>query len=90
VRAGAALSMSRLYAGTLKPQAEATLQSAAAAYQTDKTDFLNLLESQNTYLDVEYDYYRALSEYEMRLAELEQAIGASLPRSAAAKPEVKP
>lgn len=90
VRADAALRMAKLYAGTLKPQAEATFQSAAAAYQTDKTDFLNLLESQNTYLDVEYDYYKALSEYEMRLAELEQAIGAPLPRSAAPMPEAKP
>lgn len=90
VRAGAALSMAKLYSGTLKPQAEATFQSAAAAYQTDKTDFLNLLESQNTYLDVEYAYYKALSEYEMRLAELEQAIGAPLPRKAATNTEVKP
>ncbi|HUS19906.1 MAG TPA: TolC family protein [Terriglobales bacterium] len=90
VRADAALRMAKLYSSTLKPQAEATFQSAAAAYQTDKTDFLNLLESQNTYLDVEYDYYKALSEYEMRLAELEQAIGAPLPRSTAAGPEVKP
>ena len=89
VRADAALRMVKLYASTLKPQAAATFQSAAAAYQADKTDFLNLLESQNTYLDVEYDYYKALSEYEMRIAELEQAIGAPLPRSAATLPEVK-
>ncbi len=89
IRAEAALKMAKLYAGTLKPQAEATFQSAVAAYQADKTDFLNLLESQNTYLDVEYDYYKALSEYEMRLAELEQAIGAPLPRDPVAAPEVQ-
>lgn len=89
IRANAALRMAKLYAGTLKPQAEATFQSAVAAYQADQTDFLNLLESQNTYLDVEYDYYKALSEYEMRLAELEQAIGAPLPRDPVKAPEVQ-
>lgn len=90
VRADAALRMAKLYAGTLRPQAEATFQSALAAYQTDQTDFLNLLDSQNTYLEVEYDYYKALSEYEMRIAELEQAIGAPLPRNTSVTPEVKP
>lgn len=85
VRADSARQMARLYADTLKPQSESTFKSAVAAYQTDRTDFLNLLESQNTYLEIEYDYYKALSEYEMRLAELEQAIGAPLPSRPAAQ-----
>ena len=89
VRASSALQMTKLYADTLRPQAESTFKSAVAAYQTDRTDFLNLLESQNTYLDIEYDYYKAMSEYEMRLAELEQAIGAPLPRQESAPTEVQ-
>ena len=90
VRAASALQMARLYADTLKPQAESTFKSAVAAYQTDRTDLLNLLESQNTYLEIEYDYYKSLSEYEMRLAELEQAIGAPLPQRENPTTEVKP
>lgn len=89
IRANAALQMAKLYTGTLKPQAEATFQSAVAAYQADKADFLNLLESQNTYLEVEYDSYKALSEYETRLAQLEQAIGAPLPSRSPSTTEVQ-
>lgn len=92
IHARTAQRLMELYRNTLRPQAQSALRSAVAAYQTDRTDFLNLLDSQNTALDVEYAYYRALSEYEQRLAELERAIGAPLPRSsqAAARAEVKP
>jgi outer membrane protein, heavy metal efflux system len=69
-----------LYRDTLRPQAQATLQSAVAAYQADRADFLNLLDSQNTALEVELDYYRAASELESRIADLERAAGAPLTR----------
>src|SRR5262249_43373927 len=78
IRAESAKKLVDLYRDTLRPQAQTTLKSAAAAYQTDRTDFLNLLDSQNTALEVEYAYFRALSQYEQRLAELERAIGAPL------------
>ena len=42
-------------------------------------DFLNLLDSQNVTLDIEYAYFRALAEYESRLADMEAAIGTALP-----------
>lgn len=92
VHAQTAQRLMELYRNTLRPQAQSALKSAVAAYQTDRTDFLNLLDSQNTALEVEYAYYRELSEYEQRLAELERAIGAPLPRpgQAAAGVEVKP
>ncbi len=92
VYAQTAQRLMELYRNTLRPQAQSALKSAVAAYQTDRTDFLNLLDSQNTALEVEYAYYRALSEYEQRLAELERAIGAPLPRraQAATNTEVKP
>jgi hypothetical protein len=53
---------------------------ATAAYQADRTDYLNLLDSQNTALDVELDYIRAISDLETRMADLERAVGAPLPR----------
>jgi outer membrane protein TolC len=70
-----------LYGDTLRPQVQAVLKATVAAYQADRTDFLNLLDSQNTTLDVELDYIKATSELETRLADLEHAVGAPLPRS---------
>src|SRR5438105_455135 len=90
IRANAAARLVELYRDTLRPQAEATLRSASAAYQTDQTDFLNLIDSQNTALDVEYSYYRALSDFNGRVADLERAIGTTVERKAVAQLEVKP
>jgi hypothetical protein len=56
------------------------LKSTVAAYQADRTDFLNLLDSQNTTLEVELDYYRSASELESRITDLERAVGAPLTR----------
>jgi outer membrane protein TolC len=80
IRARSAKRLVDLYRQTLRPQAQATLKSTVAAYQSDRTDFLNLLDSQNTTLEVELDYYRAASELESRIADLERAVGAPLTR----------
>jgi len=80
IRANTAARLAEIYRDTLRPQAQATLRAASAAYQTDETDFLNLIDSQNTALDVEYSYYRALADFDSRVAELERAVGAPLPR----------
>jgi outer membrane protein TolC len=80
IRANTAARLVEIYRDTLRPQAQATLRAASAAYQTDQTDFLNLIDSQNTALDVEYSYYRALAEFDSRVVDIERAIGAPLPR----------
>ncbi len=80
IRANTAARLLEIYRDTLRPQAQATLKAASAAYETDQVDFLNLIDSQNTAVDVEYSYYRALAEYDTRLAELEGADGAGIPR----------
>lgn len=69
-----------LYRDTLKPQAEATLKATVTAYKNDRTDFLNLLDSQNMTLDVESSYFKNAAEFESRLADLEHAVGAPIPR----------
>lgn len=79
IRARAAERSLRLYSDTLRPQAEAALKSASAAYQHDRADFLNLIDSQNMLLDVETSYYKAAANFDARIAELERAIGAQLP-----------
>lgn len=88
IRAKSVARLVELYRDTLRPQAQATLRAASAAYQVDQTDFLNLIDSQNTLLDVEYSYYRALAEFDGRIAELERAVGAPLPRDPQARLEV--
>lgn len=82
VRVRVAQRLVGLYRDTLRPQAQAVLRATVVAYQADRTDFLNLLDSQNATLDVELDYIRAVSELETRRADLERAVGAPLPRSA--------
>ena len=82
----------RLYRDTLKPQAEATLKAAAAAYKSDHTDFLNVLDAQNVTLDVQSSYFKNAAEFDSRLADLERAVGASIPRDSnppAKAPEVQ-
>lgn len=80
VRARVAQRLVGLYRDTLRPQAQAVLKATVAAYQVDRTDYLNLLDSQNTALEVELDYIRAVSELETRMADLEHAVGKPLPR----------
>jgi outer membrane protein, heavy metal efflux system len=91
IRARSAERSLTLYRDTLRPQAEASLKSAAAAYQNDRTDFLNLVDSQNMLLDVESSYFKAAANFDTRISELERAIGAPLPAQPAATPvaEVK-
>jgi len=79
IQARAAERSLELYRDTLRPQAEAALKSATAAYQHDRTDFLNLIDSQNLLLDVETSYFKAAANFDTRVAELERAIGAPLP-----------
>jgi outer membrane protein TolC len=88
IRAKSAARLVEIYRDTLRPQAQATLKAASAAYQTDQTDLLNLIDGQNTALDVEYSYYRALAEFESRVAELEGAIGSAIQRESVARAEV--
>jgi len=67
------------------------LRSTVIAYENDRTDVLNLLDSQNTTLDVDYAYFRSLADFEQRMAELELAVGAPISRpspEAADAPEV--
>jgi cobalt-zinc-cadmium efflux system outer membrane protein len=80
VRARVAQRLVGLYRDTLRPQVQAVLKATVAAYQADRTDYLNLLDNQNTTLDVELNYIRAVSDLETRMADLEQAVGAPLPR----------
>ncbi len=67
-----------LYKTGVLPQAEQTFQATLAAYQVDKVDFLNLLDSLLKLYNYQTDYYRALAEYQRDVAGLEAEAGVDL------------
>ena len=78
-----------IYQGALHSQAEATLRSTVIAYENDRTDFLNLLDSQSSVVDIDLAYFQALADFETRFTDLELAVGAPIDRTAQpAAPEV--
>jgi cobalt-zinc-cadmium efflux system outer membrane protein len=68
----------KLYRDTLLPQAEATFKASAAAYQNNRTEFKNLIDSQNLLLDIQTAFYKASAATDAGIAQLERAIGAPL------------
>lgn len=74
----AAEKMITLYKTTVLPQARQTLESARIGYQTGKAEFLTLLDAERAIKDFTLDYYRALTAFEQRMAELERAVGGDL------------
>jgi outer membrane protein TolC len=63
-----------LYEEGFLPQAKQSLDSAISGYQVDKVDFLTLVDNQLTLLKFELAYYRTLTDYEKKLAELESIV----------------
>ncbi len=63
------------YKNTTIPQAEQTLQSTLAAYQTGKTEFLMLIDAYRMLLMARLDYAMAVMNFMASQAQLEQAVG---------------
>lgn len=66
------------YQQTILPQAEQSLQSTLASYQTDKADFLSLLDTYRLVQMFKMEYYMVVGEYFSNLAALERAVGSDL------------
>jgi outer membrane protein, heavy metal efflux system len=79
LEADTALRQANLYKSSIVPQAEQVLKVSQTAYENDKMSFLDLLDSQRMYLEVKLDHYMSLVDYQMAKAEIEEAIGVSLP-----------
>jgi outer membrane protein TolC len=90
VEAEAAQKLAHLYHDQLRPQAEATLQSSVIAYENDKTDLLDLLDSQMTVIDIDLAWLQAAGDFDARLTDLELATGTSLDQLDSHVTEVKP
>lgn len=90
VEARAAQKLAHVYQDQLRPQAEATLQSSVIAYENDKTDFLDLLDSQMKVIDIDLGWFQAVADFDTRLADLELATGAPLDLQSQNPQKVKP
>lgn len=63
----------RLFEETLLRDVEDELRTGIAHYQTDQIDALNLIDIYRTYTETKAEYYRALFNYNVALADLEVA-----------------
>ncbi|MCL4704927.1 TolC family protein [bacterium] len=68
----------RIFENTIVPQAEQSLLASRAAYETNKVDFLMLLDSQRVLRDMRLAYHQGLAEFGARLSELERVVGVDL------------
>ncbi|MDD5422014.1 MAG: TolC family protein [Candidatus Omnitrophica bacterium] len=66
-----------LYETAFLPQAEETLNASIKGYESDKTDFLTLLDSRRMLVDFKLKHYNAILDLRIAVADLERAIGAS-------------
>ena len=63
---------------TVVPQSEQTLEISRVAYQADRLDFLAVVDNQRALLDAQLNYFRALADRELALADLSRAVGADV------------
>lgn len=80
VRAQIAAELINLFSHTHIPQAEQTLDSSRIGYQTGKVDFLSLLDSLRVVEQVHLEHVAAATDFEKAYADLERAVGQTLPR----------
>jgi len=64
-----------LYETAFLPQAKETLQASMRGYESNKTDFLTLLDSRRMLTDFELKHYDAILDVRIALADLERAMG---------------
>ncbi|MBZ0257651.1 TolC family protein, partial [bacterium] len=74
----AAYRESELYRTTLIPEAKQSLEVAETDYQGARTDFIDYLDAQRTWLDFNLAQFNAQRMYGVTLAELERVVGMSL------------
>jgi cobalt-zinc-cadmium efflux system outer membrane protein len=67
-----------IYRDGLLPQARAAFESAMASYRTGRVDFQTLLSASVDQLNLNQEYYRALTDREIAIARIEQMIGENL------------
>jgi outer membrane protein TolC len=82
IRAQAASQRAALLRSSVVPQSLQAIDVARVAYQSDRGDFLALIDNQRALLDAQHSYYMALSALEQAMADLERAVGVDLGEAA--------
>jgi outer membrane protein, heavy metal efflux system len=78
VKVQTAARLVELYRSSVLPQAEQALKVAEAAYQSDKTGFLDLLDAARSLLEFRLEHYQHIAEYLTLTADLERVTGTDL------------
>jgi outer membrane protein TolC len=68
----------KLYKNNQIPILESSIESSLSSYRAGKGDIMMLLDSERMLVETRMDYYKALVEYNMNLADLERAVGMEL------------
>src|SRR5262249_43664979 len=87
LKAQTALQQRELFVSTHIPLAEQALQATEIGYQTGKIDFLSLIDSVRAIESVHVEHIEAAADFEKAYADLERAVGSSLPRATTIKDE---
>lgn len=78
VRIEIAKNRIKLYKTSLIPILDSSIQSSLAAFRSGKGDFMLLLDNERMLIETRMNYYKALVEYNMNLADLERTVGVNL------------
>lgn len=62
----------------LLPQAEQMFNASQFSFEAGKTDFLNWLDTQRTFLNTKLAYYKSVVDYNKTIAQLEFVVGGDL------------
>ena len=84
-RAAQSQQVIRLYEEKILPATQRSVESAQSTYTSGRLDFLRLIDAERQVYTQREMYYRAIAEYHRRLAELERAVGGSLPEAIGVK-----
>jgi outer membrane protein TolC len=72
------LSLARLYATAIVPQARASVDAALAAYRVGRVNYMSLVENQMTVNRYETESVRLVAAYHKAVAEIEALVGTPL------------
>ena len=72
------LELMNLYLQTVRPQAQLTVDSSIASYETGAVDFLSVLNNYTAALEYEMDYHEEMLNYHLALSRLEETTGVRL------------
>lgn len=78
VKTQTARRLVELYRTSVIPQTEAALKVAQAGYESGTASFLDLLDSQRSWLEFQMEYYQYLAQFWSYLSALERVVGKDL------------